>query len=152
MGEPSNSSSNPTLPADDGEVDLVRTDVPATTIGQPLPTLDEQPHEKDYEEDSDFDDSKSSTDLLKQFKKVKHEKVHNMQERLLESKLKESNGGCHERQCQKKPPLPKTSTQDESQRVQGDQSQYNKVDTTKKPNQKVAEVQQSNEAPHVPKK
>ncbi|KAF7841871.1 hypothetical protein G2W53_004169 [Senna tora] len=42
--------------ADDGEVDLVRTDVPATTIGQPLPTLDEQPHEKDYEEDSDFDD------------------------------------------------------------------------------------------------
>ncbi|KAF7841921.1 Defective-in-cullin neddylation protein [Senna tora] len=78
MGEPSNTSSNPTLPADDGEVDLVRTDVPATTIGQPLPTLDEQPHEKDYEEDSDFADSKSSTDLLKQFKKVKHEKVHNI--------------------------------------------------------------------------
>ncbi|KAF7841915.1 uncharacterized protein G2W53_004213 [Senna tora] len=43
--------------ADHGEVDLVRTDVPATTIDQPLPTLNEQPHEKDYEEDSDFDDS-----------------------------------------------------------------------------------------------
>ncbi|KAF7839314.1 uncharacterized protein G2W53_007796 [Senna tora] len=96
--------------------------------------------------------AKSSTDLLRQFKKVKREKVHNMQERLLESKLKESKGGCHQRQCQKKPPLPKTSTQVESQRVQGDQSQYNKVDTTKKPNQNVAEVQQSNEAPHVPKK
>ncbi|KAF7841699.1 putative transposase [Senna tora] len=66
--------------------------------------------------------------------------------------MKESKGGCHQRQCQKKPPLPKTSTQVESQRVQGDQSQYNKVDTTKKPNQNVAEVQQSNEAPHVPKK
>ncbi|KAF7814871.1 hypothetical protein G2W53_028840 [Senna tora] len=51
-----------------------------------------------------------------------------------------------------RPPLPKTSTQVESQRVQGDQSQYNKVDTTKKPYQNVAEVQQSNEAPHVPKK
>ncbi|KAF7808184.1 putative transposase [Senna tora] len=93
--------------------------------------------------------AKSSTDLLRQFKKVKREKVHNMQERLLESKLKESKGGCHQRQCQKKPPLPKTSTQVESQRVQGDQSQYNKVDTTKKLNQNVAEVQQSNEAPHV---
>ncbi|KAF7801040.1 putative transposase [Senna tora] len=75
-----------------------------------------------------------------------------MQERLLRSKLKESKGGCHQRQCQKKPALPKTSTQAESQRVQGHQSQYNKVDTTKKPNQNVAEVQQSNEAPHVPKK
>ncbi|KAF7839539.1 putative transposase [Senna tora] len=63
--------------------------------------------------------AKSSTDLLRQFKKVKREKVHNLQERLL---------------------------------VQGDQRQYNKVDTTKKPNQNVAEVQQSNEAPHVPKK
>ncbi|KAF7801172.1 putative transposase [Senna tora] len=96
--------------------------------------------------------AKSSTDFLRQFKKVKREKVHNMQERLLKSKLKESKGGCHQRQCQKKPPLPKTSTQVESQSVQGDQSQYNKVDTTKKPNQNVAEVQQSNEAPHVPKK
>ncbi|KAF7807459.1 uncharacterized protein G2W53_039620 [Senna tora] len=96
--------------------------------------------------------AKSSTNLLRQFKKVKREKVHNMKERLLESKLKESKGGCHQRQCQKKPPLPKTSTQVESQRVQGDQSQYNKVDTTKKPNQNVVEVQQSNEAPHVPKK
>ncbi|KAF7832210.1 putative transposase [Senna tora] len=96
--------------------------------------------------------AKSNTDLLRQFKKVNREKVHNMQERLLEIKLKESKGGCHQRQYQKKPPLPKTSTQVESQRVQGDQSQYNKVDTTKKPNQNVAEVQQSNEAPHVPKK
>ncbi|KAF7821387.1 putative transposase [Senna tora] len=96
--------------------------------------------------------AKSSTDLLRQFKKVKREKVHNMQERLLENKLKESKGGCHQRQCQKKPPLPKTSTQVESQRVQGDQNQYNKVNTIKKPNQNVAEVQQSNEAPHVPKK
>ncbi|KAF7802108.1 uncharacterized protein G2W53_041219 [Senna tora] len=96
--------------------------------------------------------AKSSTDLLRQFKKVKREKVHNMQERLLESKLKEPKGGCHQRQCQKNPPLPKTSTQVESQRVQGDQSQYNKVDTTKKPNQNLAEVQQSNEGPHVPKK
>ncbi|KAF7844458.1 uncharacterized protein G2W53_001363 [Senna tora] len=34
-----------------------RTDVSATIIDQPLPTLDDQPHEKDYEEDSDFDDS-----------------------------------------------------------------------------------------------
>ncbi|KAF7844459.1 putative transposase [Senna tora] len=96
--------------------------------------------------------AKSNTDLLRQFKKVKREKVHNMQERLLESKLKESKGGCHQRQCQKKPPLPKTSIEVESQRVQGDQSQYNKVDTTKKPNQNVAEVQQSKKAPHVPKK
>ncbi|KAF7821388.1 uncharacterized protein G2W53_026843 [Senna tora] len=56
-GEPSDSSSNPTLPVDDGEVDLVRTDVSATIIDQPLPTLDDQPHEIDYEEDSDFDDS-----------------------------------------------------------------------------------------------
>ncbi|KAF7821588.1 uncharacterized protein G2W53_027043 [Senna tora] len=56
-GEPSDSSSNPTLPVDDGEVDLVRTDVPATIIDQPLPTLDDQPHEIDYEEDSDFEDS-----------------------------------------------------------------------------------------------
>ncbi|KAF7827101.1 hypothetical protein G2W53_018265 [Senna tora] len=95
--------------------------------------------------------AKSSTDLLRQFKKVKREKVHNMQERLLESKLKESKGGCHQRQYQKKPPLPKPSTQVESQRVQGDQSQYNKDDTTKKPNQNLAEAQQSNEAPHVPK-
>ncbi|KAF7839380.1 putative transposase [Senna tora] len=150
-GEPSDySSSNPTLPVDDGEVDLVRTDVPATIIDQPLPTLDDQPYEIDYEEDSDFDDS--DWDYMEQFKKVKREKVHNKQERLLDSKLKESKGGCHQRQCQKKPPLPKTSTQVESQRVQGDQSQYNKVDTTKKPNQNVAEVQQSNESQHVPKK
>ncbi|KAF7800853.1 putative transposase [Senna tora] len=57
--------------------------------------------------DFNFDlQAKSSTDLLRQFKKVKREKVHNMQERLLESKLKESK----------------------------------------------AKVQQSNEAPHVPKK
>ncbi|KAF7841700.1 uncharacterized protein G2W53_003998 [Senna tora] len=56
-GEPSDSSSNPTLPVDDGEVDLVRTDVPATIIDEPLPTLDDQPHQIDYEEDSDFDDS-----------------------------------------------------------------------------------------------
>ncbi|KAF7835309.1 hypothetical protein G2W53_010168 [Senna tora] len=96
--------------------------------------------------------AKSSTDLLRQFKKVKREKVHNMQERLLESKLKESKGGCHQRQCQTKPPLPKTSTQVESQSVQGEQRQYNKVDTTKKPNQNVVEVQQSNKALHVPKK
>ncbi|KAF7821364.1 putative transposase [Senna tora] len=103
--------------------------------------------------DFNFDlQAKSSTDLLRQFKKVKREKVHNMQERLLESKLKESKGGCHQRQCQKKPHLPKTSTQVEYQRVQGDQSQYNKVDTINKPNQNVAEVQQSNKAPHVPKK
>ncbi|KAF7801039.1 uncharacterized protein G2W53_044442 [Senna tora] len=56
-GKPSDSSSNPTLPVDDGEVDLGRTDVPATIIDEPLPTLDDQPHEIDYEEDSDFDDS-----------------------------------------------------------------------------------------------
>ncbi|KAF7844226.1 hypothetical protein G2W53_001131 [Senna tora] len=54
-GDPSDSSSNPTLPTNDGEVDLVRMDVPATIIDQPLPTLDDQPHEKHYEEDSDFD-------------------------------------------------------------------------------------------------
>ncbi|KAF7826751.1 uncharacterized protein G2W53_017915 [Senna tora] len=48
-GEPSDSSSNPTLLVDDAEVDLVRTDVPATIIDQPLPTLDDQPHEIDYE-------------------------------------------------------------------------------------------------------
>ncbi|KAF7835308.1 hypothetical protein G2W53_010167 [Senna tora] len=40
-GEPSDSSSNPTLPVDDGEVDLVRMDVPATIIDQPSPTLDD---------------------------------------------------------------------------------------------------------------
>ncbi|KAF7802107.1 uncharacterized protein G2W53_041218 [Senna tora] len=57
QGEPSDSSSNPTLPVDDGEVDLVRTDVLATIIDQPLPSLDDQPHEIDYEEDSNFDDS-----------------------------------------------------------------------------------------------
>ncbi|KAF7832211.1 uncharacterized protein G2W53_014544 [Senna tora] len=56
-GEPSDSSSNPTLPVDDGEVDLVRTAVPATIIDQPLPTLDDQPYEIDYEEDYDIDDS-----------------------------------------------------------------------------------------------
>ncbi|KAF7801171.1 hypothetical protein G2W53_044889 [Senna tora] len=56
-GEPSDSSSNPTLPVDDGKVDLVRTDVPATIIDEPLPTLDDQPHQIDYEEYSDFDDS-----------------------------------------------------------------------------------------------
>ncbi|KAF7827100.1 hypothetical protein G2W53_018264 [Senna tora] len=56
-GDSSDSSSNPTLPVDDGEVDLVRTDVPATIIDELLPTLDDQPHQIDYEEDSDFDDS-----------------------------------------------------------------------------------------------
>ncbi|KAF7821571.1 uncharacterized protein G2W53_027026 [Senna tora] len=40
-GEPSDSSSNPILPVDDGEVYLVRTDVLAIIIDQPLPTLDD---------------------------------------------------------------------------------------------------------------
>ncbi|KAF7801059.1 uncharacterized protein G2W53_044422 [Senna tora] len=56
-GEPYDSSSNPALPTDDGEVDVVRRDVPAIVIDQPLPTLHDQSQDIDYEENSDSDDS-----------------------------------------------------------------------------------------------
>ncbi|KAF7826630.1 uncharacterized protein G2W53_017794 [Senna tora] len=56
-GEPYDSSSNPALPTDDGEVDVVRRDVPAIVIDQPLPTLYDQSQDIDYEENSDSDDS-----------------------------------------------------------------------------------------------
>ncbi|KAF7841753.1 uncharacterized protein G2W53_004051 [Senna tora] len=56
-GKPYDSSSNPALPTDDGEVDVVRRDVPAIVIDQPLPTLYDQSQDIDYEENSDSDDS-----------------------------------------------------------------------------------------------
>ncbi|KAF7826629.1 hypothetical protein G2W53_017793 [Senna tora] len=95
--------------------------------------------------------AKSSSDLLRQFKKVKREKMHNIQERLLENKVKEL-GECHQRQCQKKPCLPKTSTQVESQRAN--------ISTVKEPNQNVAketplsvdDQQSIEEVPQIPRK
>ncbi|KAF7807570.1 hypothetical protein G2W53_039731 [Senna tora] len=56
-GEPYDSSSNPALPTDDGEVDVVRRDVPAIVIDQPLPTLYDPSQDIDYEGNSDSDDS-----------------------------------------------------------------------------------------------
>ncbi|KAF7807569.1 putative transposase [Senna tora] len=77
--------------------------------------------------------------------------MHNIQERLLENKVKEL-GGCHQRQCQKKPSLPKTSTQVEYQRAN--------ISTVKEPNQNVAketpltvdDQQSIEEVPQIPKK
>jgi len=71
--------------------------------------------------------AKSSTDLLKKFKKVKLEKLQNTKARLLESRSKEAKGGSHQRQ-------------------------QDKVDTTNTLIQNVPEVQYSSEAPHVSKK
>ncbi|KAF7800833.1 hypothetical protein G2W53_044684 [Senna tora] len=95
--------------------------------------------------------AKSSSDLLRKLKKVKREKMHNIQERLLENKVKEL-GGCHQRQCQKKPSLPKTSTQVEYQRAN--------ISTVEEPNQNVAketpltvdDQQSIEEVPQIPKK